>query len=85
MDYISFFVAVKLNYCDWFCREVIARLFGHWQRVLVISTMVCQVFSRFMFLIPSVLAFEVTMLMDRVAISRVAYWFPRWVGCIVVF
>jgi len=38
-----------------------------------------------MSLIPSVLASEVTILMDRVAISRVAYWFPRWVGCIVVF
>jgi len=85
MDFISFFVAVKLDYCDWFCREVIAGLFGHWQRVLVISAMVCWVFSRFMSLIPSVLASEVTVSMDRVTISRVTYQFPYWVGCIVVF
>ena len=39
----------------------------------MISAMVCQVFSRFMFLIPSVLASEVTMLMNGVAISRVTY------------
>jgi len=85
MDCISFFVAVKLNYYNWFCREVIAGLSGHWQRVLVISAMVCRVFSRFMFLIPSVLASEVTMSIDGVAISRVAYRFPFWVGCVVVF
>jgi len=51
----------------------------------VILAMVCRVFSRFMSLIPSVLASEVTMSMDRVAISRVAYWFPHWVDCVVVF
>ena len=73
MDCISFFVAVKLNYCDWFCREIIARLFGYWQRVLVISAIVCRVFSRFMSLISSVLASEVMMLINGVAISRVTY------------
>ena len=85
MDCISFFVAVKLNYCDWFCREVIAGLSGHWQRVLVISAIVCRVFSRFMSLISSVLASEVMMLIDRVAISKVTYRFLYWVGCVMVF